>query len=80
MDAPEDGRSYYYDPVFLEAISESLTTGRELTPEQMEYLKHLKNTGDDLRNFFLLFSTDHQGAPWDQASPTSAGKPARKAR
>ena len=52
--------SYYYDPVFLEAISERLTTGRELTPEQMEYLKHLKNTGDDLRNFFLLFSTDHR--------------------
>jgi hypothetical protein len=52
--------SFYYEPVFMEAISESLTTGRELTPEQMEYLKHLKNTGDDLRNFFLLFSADHQ--------------------
>lgn len=51
---------YYYEPGKLEAISERLILGRGVTKVQLEYLKDLKNLGDDLRNFFLLFSVVHQ--------------------
>lgn len=54
------GWSYYLEPVLLERIALALHKGKGITPEQQEYLKDLKNLGDDLRNFFQLFSVAHQ--------------------
>ena len=54
------GWCYYYDPALLRAISRTLIRGRSLSDPQIEYLKHLKNLGDDLRDFFLLFSVSHR--------------------
>src|SRR4051812_1544182 len=51
---------YYYDPATLERISRRLMRERRLTPSQREYLRNLKNIGDDLRNFFQLFAVTHR--------------------
>jgi len=51
---------YYFEPTLLEGICERLIQGWGPTKGQMEYLKTLKNTGDDLRNFFRLFSVAHE--------------------
>lgn len=51
--------AFCFEPATLEGVCASLIKGRGPTSEQMEYLKHLKNTGDDLRNFFKLFSVTH---------------------
>jgi hypothetical protein len=52
--------AFCFEPATLEGICERLIEGQEPTREQMEYIKHLKNTGDDLRNFFKLFSVAHE--------------------
>jgi hypothetical protein len=52
--------SYYYDPSVLERIGRILGRERRITPEQLEYLRQLKNMGDDLRHFFQLFSVSHR--------------------
>lgn len=65
---------YYYDPARLEEISERLIRGRSLTSVQLEYLKDLKNLGDDLRYFFLLFSAVHQVSPLIQSLVKMAGQ------
>lgn len=54
------GWSYAYEPVLLEQIAGALARRRPLTGEQLEYLKDLKNRGDDLRGFFQLFSVAHE--------------------
>lgn len=51
--------SYYFDPALLETIGQTLCNGKKLDAEAEEYLKQLKNTGDDLRNFFQLFAVAH---------------------
>jgi len=65
---------YYYEPARLEEISERLLRGRSLTRLQLEYLKDLKNLGDDLRNFFLLFSVVHQVPPRIQSLVKMVGQ------
>lgn len=52
--------SYYFEPEMLEGACNRLIQGLRPTKGQMEYLTTLKNTGDDLRNFFRLFSVVHQ--------------------
>jgi hypothetical protein len=52
--------SYSYEPVMLEMIAADLAARNPLTDEQLEYLKDLKNRGDDLRGFFQLFSVAHE--------------------
>ena len=51
--------AYYYDPARLEGISQRLMRGRRLTRPQLEYLRNLKNFGDDLRTFFQFFAVNH---------------------
>lgn len=51
---------YYFEPAMLEVICKRLIQGQRPTARHMEYLKALKNTGDDLRNFFQLFSVAHE--------------------
>ena len=53
---------YYFEPAMLEDF-QRLIHGRGPTPGQMEYLKTLKNTGDDLRNFFRLFIPSPMRSP-----------------
>lgn len=52
--------SYYFEPEMLEGVCKRLIQGLRPTKGQMEYLTTLKNTGDDLRNFFRLFSVVHK--------------------
>ncbi len=52
--------SYYFEPEMLEGLCKRLIQGLRPTKGQMEYLTTLKNTGDNLRNFFQLFSVVHQ--------------------
>jgi hypothetical protein len=52
--------SYYYEPLHLEKIARALQAGQRITPPEQEYLKDLKNVGDDLRGIFQLFSVGHQ--------------------
>jgi len=42
------------------SVCKTLIQGLRPTNGQMEYLKTLKNTGDNLRNFFQLFSVAHE--------------------
>lgn len=51
---------YYFQPAMLASIGRALIKERKIMSRQKEYLRELKNTGDDLRNFFTLFSVAHQ--------------------
>jgi hypothetical protein len=52
--------SYYYEPIRVARIANALVKRKSVTPAEEEYLKHLKNAGDDLRTFCRLFSVLHE--------------------
>jgi hypothetical protein len=51
---------YFFDPVMLEEVSGRLMRHRRLSQRHLDYLRELKNVGDDLRNFFQLFAVTHR--------------------
>jgi hypothetical protein len=52
--------SYHYEPIRVTKIAKALIKRKAVTPAEKEYLRHLKNAGDDLRAFCRLFSVRHK--------------------